>query len=77
VSAGKPGRRGRPPRCPRELAVRIIGLHRQGLTYAQISAVLNAEAIPTPLGRPLWGKSYVDRVLHTQYAREIREEAAP
>lgn len=26
------------------------------------------------MGRPLWLRSYVDRVLHTQYVREITEE---
>lgn len=77
MSAEKSGRRGRPPHCPRELAVRIVGLRGQGLTYREISAVLNAEGIPTPLGRPLWGKSYVDRVLHTEYVRKITEETGP
>jgi hypothetical protein len=43
----------------------------QGLSYAEISAELNCEGIPTPAGRPVWHKSYVDRLLHTQYAQEI------
>lgn len=75
MSARKPRRRGRPPCCTRELAVRIIGLRRQGLTYTQISAVLNAEGVPTPMGRPRWLKSSVDRLLHTQYVTEITEES--
>lgn len=56
MSTERPGRRGRPPRCPRELALRIIGLRLQGLTYMEISAALNAEGIPTSMGRPLWGQ---------------------
>jgi hypothetical protein len=70
-----PRRRGRPPCCPRELAIRVIQL-RQRLSYAQISDVLNAEGIPTPAGRPLWRKEYVDRLLHTKYARDIMESEA-
>jgi hypothetical protein len=58
--------RGRPPVCSRELAVRIIAMRRQGLTYGQICIVLNAHGIPTPTGRPLWQKSYIDRLLHTR-----------
>ena len=52
----------------------VIELHLQGLSYAQISAILNAEGIPTPMGRPRWLKSYVDRLLHTRYTREMSEE---
>ena len=70
------GRRGRPPCCSRELAIRVIRLRRQRLSYAQISDVLNAEGIPTPAGRPLWRKEYVDRLLHTQYVRAIIESEA-
>jgi hypothetical protein len=69
-------RRGRPPCCPRELAIRIIRLRHQGMSYAQISAVLNTEGIPTPTGRPLWRKAYVDRLLHTQYVRDLLTELA-
>ena len=69
-------RQGRPPCCPRELAVRVIQLRRHGLSYAAISAVLNAEGIPTPTGRPRWRKAYVDRLLHTQYVRDIVETEA-
>jgi recombinase len=67
-------RRGRPPCCPRELAIRVIHLRHQGLSYAQISAVLNAEGIPTPAGRARWHKTHVDRLLHTQYARDVMAE---
>jgi hypothetical protein len=74
VSATAPRRRGRPPCCPPELAARIVGLHRQGLTYTQISAVLNAEGVPTPAGRVRWFKSSVDRLLHTRYAKELGEQ---
>jgi hypothetical protein len=39
----------------------------------QICDLLNAEGIPTPMGRPLWHKAYVFRVLNTQYVRDIME----
>ena len=71
-----PRRRGRPPCCPRELAIQIIQLRRLSLSYAQISDVLNADSIPTPTGRPLWHREYVDRLLHTQYVRDIIESEA-
>ena len=67
----QPRRPGRPPACPLEIVVRVVELRRQGLSYTEISVVLNREGIPTPAGRPVWQKSYVDRLLHTQYAREI------
>jgi hypothetical protein len=73
MSAPTPRRRGRKPCCPRELAIRIIQLHQQGLSYAAIAAILNAEGIRTPNGR-LWRKGYVERVLHTLYARDLEEE---
>ena len=73
-SSPVPGRRGRPPCCPRELAVRIVEMRRRDMTYEQISDVLNAEGIPTPLGRPVWFKSSVDRLLHTRYVEELMEE---
>lgn len=69
-----PKRRGRPPCCPRELAIQVIQLRRRGLSYAKISAVLNADGIPTPAGRPLWQREYVDRLLHTQHVRDILKE---
>lgn len=69
-----PRRRGRPPCCPRELAILVIQLRRRGLSYAQICHMLNSESIPTPTGRPLWRKAYVDRLLHTRYVRELIEE---
>jgi recombinase len=56
--------------------VQVIELHRQNLSYAQISAVLNAQGIPTPTGRPLWRKGHVDRLLHTQYVCDIIAELA-
>lgn len=73
--APPPRRRGRPPRCPRDLALQVVMLRRQGLSYEQISAVLNAKGIPTPTGRPRWRKSSVDRLLHTRYVRDLIEEA--
>lgn len=68
------GRRGRPPACPLGIVMLAVELRRQGLSYAGISAVLNREGIPTPAGRPTWRKSSVDRLLHTRYARELREQ---
>ena len=69
-------RPGRPPSCPREIVMWAIELRRQGLSYAEISAELNREGIPTPAGRPVWRKSYVDRLLHTRYAQEIWDYCA-
>ena len=66
--------RGRPPCCPREVIVRIIRLHRQGLSYERIAAQLNAEGVPTPAGGSRWLKSSVDRLLHAQYVRELIDE---
>jgi hypothetical protein len=73
VSASAKGGRGRPPRCPRELAVRIIDLRCAGLSYGQICTVLNAEQIPTPMGGTRWLKSHVDRLLHTRHVQRIIE----
>jgi hypothetical protein len=67
----RPGR-GRPPCCPRELAIRILRLRARGLSYAKICYMLNAEQVPTPTGGSRWLKSHVDRLLHTRYVREIR-----
>ena len=72
-----PRKRGRPPACSRELAVRVIALRRQGLTYGQICIALNARSIPTPTGRPMWSKSYVVRLLRTRHVRDLTEELAP
>ena len=69
-----PRGRGRPPSCSRELAIRVASLRRQGLTYMQICIALNAGDIPTPMGRPKWGKSHVVRLLSTKYVRNIIEE---
>jgi hypothetical protein len=70
-SALQPRRPGRPPACSLEIVIHVVELRLQGLSYADISVVLNREGIPTPAGRPVWQKSYVDRLLHTRYAREI------
>jgi hypothetical protein len=53
--------------------MRILGLQNSGLSYGAISAVLNREGVPTPTGQPVWGKSYVDRLLHTRYVMELRQ----
>ena len=77
MSAPRSDRRpGRPPACPLAVVIRVAELRRQGLSYAEISLVLNREGIPTPAGRPVWHKSYVDRLLHTRYAREIWDQYA-
>jgi hypothetical protein len=67
-------RPGRPPVCPRAIVIYVFELRRQGLSYAEIGAELNREGIPTPAGRPVWHKSYVDRLLHTRYAQEIWDQ---
>jgi len=66
-------RRGRPPDWTHEIVMRIIELRLQGLSYGAISTVLNSERIPTPAGRPVWARSYVDRLLHTRYVMELWE----
>lgn len=53
-----------------------VNLRSQGSSYADISVVLNHESIPTPTGRPVWQKSYVDRLLHTRYAKEMWDQDA-
>jgi Recombinase len=68
--------RGRPPCCPRELAVRVIHLQAEGLSYEGIAALLNAEGVPTPGGGTRWLKSSVDRLLHTRYAEQLLAELA-
>lgn len=67
-------RRGRPPCCPRELAVHIIQLRCRGLSYAEISDVLNREQVQTPMGGKRWLKSHVDRLLHTQYVQDLIDQ---
>ena len=66
--APEPRRPGRPPACPLEVVIYVVELRNLGLSYADISMTLNREGIPTPAGRPVWRKSYVDRLLHTRYA---------
>lgn len=73
--SSRPGRRaGRPPVCPREVALHVVALRRQGLSYEAISEELNAEGVPTPMGGSRWLKSHVNRLLHTRYVREMGEE---
>jgi len=74
VALSKHRGRGRPPRCSRELAMRIIQLRADGLSYSKICDVLNADRVPTPAGASRWLKSHVDRLLHTQYVRGLYEE---
>lgn len=64
-------RAGRPPCCSLDAARRILELRDQGCSLRQIAKVLNAEALPTPMGRSTWGKSHVDRVLGTLYLEEL------
>jgi len=72
--APTPRRRGRPPACPPEVAIRVIRLHRQELSYSAIGAILNAEGIPTPDGRPSWRKFHVEHLLFTLHVRKLAEE---
>ena len=69
-----PRRPGRPPCCSRELAIRIVRLRTDGLSYAQICTELNAAQILTPMGGARWWKSHVDRLLHTRWVQEIAKE---
>ena len=74
MSAEEGRGRGRPPCCSRDLAGRSIQMRGRGLSYTQICDMLNAEKVPTPMGGSRWLKSHVDRLLHTQYVRELRAE---
>jgi len=70
----QPRRPGRPPVCPYEIVIRVIELRGQGLSYRAISVVLNREGVPTPAGKSVWSKSYVDRLLHARYVTELWAE---
>jgi len=74
ATALQPRRPGRPPLCSRETTIRAIELQEQGLSYQKIADVLNAEGRRTPESGSLWLKSSVNRLLYTQYAREMRRE---
>jgi hypothetical protein len=76
VSADQGGSRpkGRPPSCPRILAVRILVLYRDGLSPARIGALLKEEGVPMPCGGMTWERQTVERILHTDYARRLAEE---
>jgi hypothetical protein len=45
------------------------------LSYSAIGAALTLQGVPTPAGRTVWRKSTVDRLLHAQYVRDLREES--
>jgi transposase len=66
-------RPGRPPLCPQELARRVVALRRKGMSYRKIAAALNTAGISTPMGQQ-WQYQYVDRLLHTQYVRDILKQ---
>jgi hypothetical protein len=68
-------RPGRPPGCDRELVAWMYRLHYgEGLSYERISALLNGEGVPLPGGGSRWLRSSVERVLNTNYGREIGRE---
>jgi hypothetical protein len=69
------GGRGRPPGVPRELVIRMYELHYgQGVSYEQISMLLNAEDVPLPAGGQHWLRTCVERVMNTNYGRAIGKE---
>jgi len=70
----KHSRAGRPPCCPPELAARIVELRRRHYSLRQIARLLNAEGVPTPMGRSSWSKSHVDGILSRLYVRELLTE---
>lgn len=74
TSQRPPGRVGRSPVCPPEVAKRILILNRdQGLSRQKIADLLNAEGVPTPLRLAPWSKSHVDGVLSRLYMRDLAE----
>lgn len=72
----EPRRPGRPPVCRPEVALRIIELRRNGLSYSGISAVLNRDGVATPAGGSVWAKSHVARLLYTRHLSELAERQA-
>lgn len=65
----------RPPCCP-EVAARIVMLRRKGYSLQRIADQLNAEGVPTPMGRSPWKKSHVDGILGRLYVRELAAQPA-
>ena len=63
----------RPPCCP-EVAARIKALRCQGYSLQRIADLLNAEEVPTPMGRSPWRKSHVYELLGRLYVRELPVE---
>jgi DNA invertase Pin-like site-specific DNA recombinase len=61
----KPGKKsiGRPRLIQKRLERRIRALRHQGLSYHAVAAELNANAVPTPLGRGAWCWQTVARVV--------------
>lgn len=53
--------------------MRVITMHRGGLSFMQIAIALNARSVPTPTGRPRWSKQGVSNLLHTRHVREIEQ----
>ena len=45
-----------------------------GVSYEQISMLLNVEGSPMPGGGSRWLRSSVERVMHTNYGRAIGKE---
>jgi hypothetical protein len=75
ATATEAKRPGRPPGCDRDLVIRMYQLHcGQGLSYERISALLNTEGIPLPGDGSRWLRSSVERVMNTNYGREIGRE---
>jgi len=64
----------RPP-CCLEVAARIKALKQQGYSLQKIADLLNAEGVPTLMGRSPWRKSHVDGVLSRLYVRELPVES--
>ena len=62
---------GGPPVCTRELAIQVIGMRRQGMSYMQIVNSLNAHHVLKPSGQPGWTKSSVVGFLRRQHVKEI------
>ena len=63
----------RPPCCP-GVAARILTLRHQGYSLQKIADLLNAEGVPTPMGRSPWRKSHVYELLGRLYVRDLRVE---
>ncbi|MEV6218617.1 recombinase family protein [Nocardia sp. NPDC051833] len=64
VSTGR--RKGRPPRVPGSVVLRVVTMSRNGIGYRGICRVLDQEGVLTSAGNRRWYPSHVSRLLYTR-----------